>query len=51
MIPKRHSQSNNKYMGEKFNPSKPSKYIQYLDANNFMDGQCVSLFQLEISSG
>ena len=34
MITKRFAQANNKYMGKKFNPSKPSKYIQYLDANN-----------------
>ena len=26
--------SYNKYMGDKFNSSEPSKYIQYLDANN-----------------
>ena len=26
--------SNNKYMGEDFDSSKPSKYIQYFDANN-----------------
>ena len=34
MIPTRHSKANNKYMGKKFDPSKPSKYITYLDANN-----------------
>ena len=32
-ISKRYSEANNKYM-KKFNPEKPSKYIQYLDANN-----------------
>ncbi|PFX11590.1 hypothetical protein AWC38_SpisGene24613 [Stylophora pistillata] len=34
MIPTRHSKANNKYMGEKFDPSQPSKFITYLDANN-----------------
>ena len=34
MVSKRFSKANNKYMGDKFNPSEPSKYIQYLDANN-----------------
>ena len=34
MASKRFSKAINKYMGDKFNPSEPSKYIQYLDANN-----------------
>ena len=34
MVSKRFSKPNNKYMGDKFKPSEPSKYIQYLDANN-----------------
>ena len=34
MISNRYGKSNNKYMGDKFNPSEPSKYITYLDANN-----------------
>ena len=34
MIPTRHSKANNRYMGEKFDPSEPSKFITYLDANN-----------------
>ncbi|PFX12742.1 hypothetical protein AWC38_SpisGene23254 [Stylophora pistillata] len=34
MIPTRHSKANNKYMGKKFDPSEPSKFITYLDANN-----------------
>ena len=33
MIPNRYSKANNKYMGEKFVPSLPSKFIIYLDAN------------------
>ena len=33
MITHRHSVANNKYM-ESYNPSKESKYIMYLDANN-----------------
>ena len=34
MVSKRFSKANNKYMGDKFKPSEPSKYLQYLDANN-----------------
>lgn len=33
MISKRHSQANNRYMAS-YDPSKASKYIMYLDANN-----------------
>ena len=33
MISTRYGKANNKYMSE-YNPSKPSKYIAYLDANN-----------------
>ena len=32
-ISKRYAEANNKYMKD-YNPSKPSTYIQYLDANN-----------------
>ena len=34
MISKRYAKANNKYMGEAYDPSKPSKFITYLDANN-----------------
>ena len=34
MISNRYAKANNKYIGKKFDPKKPSKYIQYLDANN-----------------
>ena len=34
MISNRYGEANNKYMGKSLNKSKPSKYIQYLDANN-----------------
>ena len=33
-ITKRYGCANNKYMGDQYDPNKPSKYITYLDANN-----------------
>ena len=33
-ITHRYAKANNKYMGDDYDPSQPSKYIQYLDANN-----------------
>ena len=34
MISQRHGTANNTYMGEEYDPSQPSKYITYMDANN-----------------
>ena len=34
MISNRHGTANNKYIGDSYDPSKPSTFIQYLDANN-----------------
>ena len=34
MISNRYGKANNKYMGEKYDKSKSSKFLQYLDANN-----------------
>ena len=34
MIPNRFGKANNKFMEKKFDPSQPSKFITYLDANN-----------------
>ena len=34
MISNRYGEANNKYMGKAFDKSKPSKYLQYMDANN-----------------
>lgn len=38
MITKRYPKANNKYMGKKYDPSKSSTYIIYLDANNLSSG-------------
>ena len=34
MISKRYARANNKHMGDMYDPSQPSNYILYLDANN-----------------
>ena len=34
MISNRYGKANKKFMGEKYDPSRPSKYLAYLDANN-----------------
>ena len=33
-ISHRHAKANNEYMGTEFDPTKDSKFISYLDANN-----------------
>ena len=34
MISTRYSKTNNPYMGDKYDPNSPTKYIPYLDANH-----------------
>ncbi|XP_072023059.1 uncharacterized protein [Amphiura filiformis] len=34
LIPTRYAKADNKYMGDDYDPSKPSKYIEYVDNNN-----------------
>ena len=47
MITKRFSRANNKYLPETYDPSKPSKYIMYLDKNNLYGYAMSHHFQLE----
>ena len=49
-ITNRYGEANNKYMKE-YNSEKSSKYIHYLDANNLLDGRCLSAFQQVDSNG
>jgi len=51
MISNHFGRANNKYMGEDYDRTKPSKFIQYLDAIIFMDGRCVNHFQWVDSNG
>ena len=49
-ISKRYSEAYNKYM-ENYDPNKPSKFITYLDANNFYGWAMSQRFQIIISNG
>ena len=44
-ISHRHAKANNEYMGTEFDSAEESKFISYLDANNFMVGHCQNNFQ------
>ena len=41
VISHRHAEANNSYMGDKYDPTKPNSYIQYVDANNLYGGAMV----------
>ena len=40
----RYAAANNPYM-EEYDSNKPTNYLQYLDANTYMDGQCLNHYQ------
>ena len=46
----RWAKANNPYMGSEFVPDKLTRYLQYLDANNYMDGQCLNHYLPEGSN-
>ena len=51
MIPTRYSKANNKYM-KNFDPTQESRFIQYLDANNWLlDGHRCDIVSSSTSSG
>ena len=47
----RWAKANNPYMGSDFAPDKPTKYLQYLDANNLYGWECLNHYLLEVSNG
>ena len=52
MISHRYRKSNNKYMGTRYDASKPSTYITYLDANNLYGwAMSKNLFPHTVSNG
>ena len=48
VITHRLAQTNYKYLSEKYDTELPDSYCVYLDANNFMDGDCLSMPQCNL---